>query len=370
MVSVITRAADGKVSLDHDGPISVYGLPLGNLHYYFAKARIVGLWPRVIKAFEWSSAIRSFVRVLHARGEADVVVYSNVWNDALLHPTNIPYAVRMDTPLFTARLVAGCGDQRGWKAYEWLEQRTVKKADLIFCLTPSEVEPIQQAYKIGAQTIVAVCNPVDTNLFRPQPRLPTCRPRIFHPGPRLDDWQKGTHILLAAMETVLLKFPDAQLVLAGKGVPDLSRVNKNVAQSVQSLGWLGPDQLAAQYAAADVTIVPSLNYEAFSLVAAESLAAGTPVIGTSVGGLRDLIQHSQAGLIVEPGAVAELSEAIITALSNGKLVQQMRSSGRRFAEAQFSFEAVGGQMSVLLKRLVSERSGTRSLEQRVAGSYQ
>src|SRR5262249_15750021 len=266
----------------------------------------VGVWPRVVKALEWGLGIRRFVKRLRSPGKVDVVIYSNVWVDGLCHPKSVPYAVRMDTPLCTVRNVPGCADQFAWRAYEFLERTTARRANAVICLTNEAAAKVQKEYGIESNKLVILSNPIDTDRFRPVASRTQLAPRIFHPGPRLSDWQKGTQVLLQAMEEVVLRFPSAQLVLAGIGKPDFSAASDRVTQSVQLLGWLDPEQLAQHYALADVTVVPSLNYDSFPSVCLESLAAGTPVIGTSVGGIPEIIQHLETGMIVPPGEPGEL----------------------------------------------------------------
>src|SRR5258708_22304924 len=159
------------------------------------------------------------------------------------------------------------------------------------------------------------------------------------------------------MEQLIALFPYAQLFLAGQGKPDLSRLSPRVAESIVSLGWLDSEALAKQYALADLTVVPSLNYDSFPTVCLESLAAGTPVIGSSVGGIPAVVRHMETGLIVPPGDSAALSEAIVRVLSDVSLLVRMRQRARQTAERDYSFEAVGKGMSALCERLVREHIG-------------
>jgi glycosyltransferase involved in cell wall biosynthesis len=354
-VRVITKRV-GDVSFEEtDGPVTIYGLPLGNLHYYLGKVAPIGIWPRVVKALEWGRNISKFVTRLQQQGKLDVVLYSNVWVEGFSHPKNVPFAVRMDTPLFAARTVPGCGDKTGWSTYERMERRVVRKADAVVCLTASAAAQVQSEYGLASNKTVVIPNPVDTDCFQPNGSGKGNELRIFHPGPRLDDWQKGTGILLNAMENVVAKFPQVRLVFAGTGKPDLSRVSSRVKQSVRMLGWLNPKQLAHEYALADVTVVPSLNYDSFPSVCLESLAAGTPIIGTAVGGIPDIVSQSETGLLVPPGDVDALSDALVRILSDSPLLSKMRQRAREWAVEKYGFQLVGRQMLDLCQRIVNDR---------------
>ena len=355
-VHVITKKVDGAPFKENDGPVKIHGLPLGNLHYYFGRLAPIGMWPRVIKALEWGRNIGDFIKQLHQESRIDLVIYSNVWIEGFWHPSSVPFAVRMDTPLFAARPVSGCGDRTGWNTFERMEQRVVRRADAVICLTELAAQQVQSEYRISSDQTVVIPNPVDLNRFRPCDSPRSDGLRIFHPGPRLDDWQKGTHILLQAMEDVIIKFPNAQLVLAGKGKPDLSKVSGRVVEALHFLGWLDPSELAQQYALADLTVVPSLNYDSFPSVCLESLATGTPVIGSAVGGIPDVIQSEETGLIVPPGDPRALGAAIIRAFSDVSLLNRMQRQARQVAEQNYSLDLVGRKMLNLCEQLVSVRA--------------
>src|SRR5439155_11944140 len=63
------------------------------------------------------------------------------------------------------------------------------------------------------------------------------------------------------------------------------------------VGAVAHERLPLYYSAADVTVMPS-SYESFGLVAVESLACGTPVVATRVGGLTSIVHDGETGLLV------------------------------------------------------------------------
>jgi len=78
---------------------------------------------------------------------------------------------------------------------------------------------------------------------------------------------------------------------------------------VTRLGDLKPDEVIPYYQSADLVVIPSLM-EAVSLAALESMACGTPVISTNVGGMPEIIKDGKTGYLVSPGHPDELAEAI------------------------------------------------------------
>ena len=85
------------------------------------------------------------------------------------------------------------------------------------------------------------------------------------------------------------------------------------------------EELPWYYDAASVQVIPSY-YESFSMVTAEALASGTPVIASDVGGPATLVQHGVAGYLVPPADEVALAERIAEVLDDASLRQ-------RFADA-------------------------------------
>jgi glycosyltransferase involved in cell wall biosynthesis len=106
-----------------------------------------------------------------------------------------------------------------------------------------------------------------------------------------------------------------------------------IAQRVIFLGALPHEQLALCYQAADVTVMPS-SYESFGLVAVESLACGTPVVATRVGGLSSIVRDGETGFLVpwrDPALFAERIRAILTDPARAaRLGAQARPSVERY----------------------------------------
>ncbi len=96
----------------------------------------------------------------------------------------------------------------------------------------------------------------------------------------------------------------------------LRRLSKSlkIESSVTFLGLVEQEKLPYFYSAADVCVFPSHN-ESFGLVALESLACGTPVVATDVGGIRSVVRDGETGYIVLDNAPQLLAEKITLALS-------------------------------------------------------
>jgi glycosyltransferase involved in cell wall biosynthesis len=104
-----------------------------------------------------------------------------------------------------------------------------------------------------------------------------------------------------------------------------------VGQEVRFLGSLDRSAVAQRYREADLFTLPS-SAEAFGNVFAEALASGLPVVGSTVGGIPELIEHGINGLLVPPGDPAALAKAIRYLADDPELRQQMSQRNRAKAE--------------------------------------
>jgi glycosyltransferase involved in cell wall biosynthesis len=81
------------------------------------------------------------------------------------------------------------------------------------------------------------------------------------------------------------------------------------------------------YASCDLILHPALHPEGFGRVMAEAQLAGVPVIATSIGAARELIDDGRSGLLVAPGDASALADAVRRVLEDPILSDQLRSGG-------------------------------------------
>jgi glycosyltransferase involved in cell wall biosynthesis len=145
---------------------------------------------------------------------------------------------------------------------------------------------------------------------------------------------KGTADFLMASQQVHQHHPDAVFVLVGEG-----QVPVPPAPWLRRLGRLDNRDVLALYAGADVVVVPSVIPDALSRVVLEAMAAGRPVIGTTVGGTPELIEPERTGLLVERRDPVALAAAIARLLDDPALAARMGEAARARVETRFSPEA-------------------------------
>jgi glycosyltransferase involved in cell wall biosynthesis len=119
--------------------------------------------------------------------------------------------------------------------------------------------------------------------------------------------------------------------VAGSG-PDLERLSETYP-TVEFLGRVSDADLTDLYARARALIVP--NVEEFGIAAVESQAAGRPVVAADAGGVRETVLPGETGLLVQPGDVDALAEALRDADFDGFSPTRIRAHAAQFSTESF-----------------------------------
>ena len=125
-----------------------------------------------------------------------------------------------------------------------------------------------------------------------------------------------------------------RLILAGDGEIEKAQqlaASFNVADKVTFLGWINSEKRDEVLSQADVFILPSYN-EGLPLAILEAMGWGLPVISTPVGGISELVISNQNGLLVTPGNIQQLSEAMELLIGNETLRLSLGSAARKTVE--------------------------------------
>jgi glycosyltransferase involved in cell wall biosynthesis len=240
----------------------------------------------------------------------------------------------------------------------WIEQRVYYRCDRFIVLSHAFGELLQQVYKIPAEKIHTIPGGVDierfqANLTRQQARqalgFPLERPILF--TPRRLALRMGIDKLLQALVEVKHQVPDVWLAIAGKGASRISleqQANELGLQNhVKFLGYVPDEQLPVAYQAADLTVVPSQSLEGFGLILLESLACGTPVLSTPVGGMPEVLSPLQPSLITETPSSDALSTRLIELLT-GKISLPDRAACREYAVGNYDWKILAPKVRDIL----------------------
>jgi glycosyltransferase involved in cell wall biosynthesis len=153
--------------------------------------------------------------------------------------------------------------------------------------------------------------------------------------------RKGTEVLLEAM--ALLKARGLSVRLRAVGQFDSDAYEREIKSRAAALGladavdWIGFRQdVTEQLRQMDVFVIPSVLSEAMPMSILESMAAGTPVVGTRVDGVTDLVEDGKDGLLAAPGDPQDLAH-VLARLIGGKVdVGALRRAAHRKQAQRFS----------------------------------
>jgi len=156
--------------------------------------------------------------------------------------------------------------------------------------------------------------------------------------------RKGVLNLVNAFAAVLARVPDARLELVGKAEnPDYTRAVKDkidrlgISDRISFVPERPQKELAERMGKAAVFVLPSLS-EALGRVVVEAMAAATPVIGSRVGGIPEMVIDGETGYLVDPGDEKALADKIVWFLMNPDKAEAMGRKAHEFAGSFFSTE--------------------------------
>ncbi len=225
-----------------------------------------------------------------------------------------------------------------------VEAEVMASADRIIAFSAHERDAMQRLYGADPKKVSLVPCGVDLSVFRPLDRKQV-RERLGLNGDKIllyvgrIEPLKGLDLLVETAAQMDIG-ESVRVIVVGadaNGGRELDRVKqlakeRNLEDQIDFVGQVDHTELPLYYNAADVCVVPSY-YEGFGLVALESMACGTPVVASRVGGLSTIIDHGSTGYLKSwrcPEAFANSLEMII---SNDGLQQSMGEAARKRAES-------------------------------------
>lgn len=169
---------------------------------------------------------------------------------------------------------------------------------------------------------------------------------------------KGPDLLIKAMPKVIKEITDVKLVVVGTGPmkEELKELSKTLGiygyEYVRFDGFVGDVfKKALYYKAADVFVFPTLK-DIFGIVILESIACGTPIVASNIGGIPDVIKDGETGLLIPPKNPEALANAIIKILQDKTLSSRLSKNGKEEAK-KYSWEKIAKDTEKLYKRVIN-----------------
>ncbi len=233
---------------------------------------------------------------------------------------------------------------RAWQARR-LEKRVFRASDLSIVTTPAMQARVSKDYGIDTDRVRVIPNYVDVDLFRPSASNSAKR-RVCVVG-RLEP-QKNIELLISALADTGI-----DLTIVGDGTLE-SELRAQAAAcnvNVDFVGRLPQREIPSVLHRSAAFVLPS-NYEGHPKALLEAMAAGLPVVGSDVSGIRDVIHHGETGLLSGTSA-EQLKAAITEVVDNPSLAQKLGHAARQHILESFTVEAVAKRELEIYSELVS-----------------
>lgn len=152
-------------------------------------------------------------------------------------------------------------------------------------------------------------------------------------------YEKGVDVLIESIPMVNAKEPGIAFRIFGSGDENEKLRKLCIKQKLDPKQLLRGTNFNINelLSLSDLAVIPSRN-ESFSLFALECMRAGAPVIATSVGGIPEVIENGETGLLIEPDNPVKLAESILRLYRDEKLRDQFAQKGRERFENVFSID--------------------------------
>lgn len=235
--------------------------------------------------------------------------------------------------------------------------------DDVALLTIGDLSDAIGSYGYDANRAQVITPLIPETLLIDEPTIDDSATDLLYVG-RLSD-EKGVDDLLQAFRLIATSEDAVRLHVVGSGpsADDLQGLadQLGIAGAVIFYGFVpkGPE-LWAHFDDADVFVLPSRT-EGLPRVIAEAMARGLPVVSTAVGGIPELIEHEENGMLVKPGNVEEFAAMVETVRADPALRSRLATGGRQTAES-LTFEVNRERLRDVLSDLASPSQVSRDTE--------
>jgi glycogen synthase len=275
-----------------------------------------------------------------------------------------------------------------YQASSWIEKTAYQSADGVIAVSSAMKHDVQALYGVAPGKVRVIYNGIDLQQYRPKPDpsvlaahgIRSDVPYVLFVG-RITR-QKGIIHLVRAIR----HFHRGVQVVLCAGAPDTPEIALEMTQAVERaradcphhIVWiqemLPKEQVIALYTHAAIFVCPSV-YEPFGIINLEAMACGTPVVASAVGGIPEVVEHGETGLLVPPEAIGptevepkhpeqfsrDLAAAVNVLLDDPELRASMAENARARVEQQFSWTSIARQTLEFYQELVAAHRSHRPI---------
>ncbi|UCF72291.1 MAG: glycosyltransferase family 4 protein [Deltaproteobacteria bacterium] len=258
------------------------------------------------------------------------------------------------------------------KTRRMIERVCLKRAVKIMVLSRYMEEKVRDIHGITANRIVVNPGGVELNRFKPSQNREALKNRLGFPEGKIHlltirnlEARMGIENLLRSIHILKKGQAGIHLVLGGEGIErqNLEKMIKDLGlrEEVSMTGFIPSRILPEYYGAADFFILPTRHLEGFGLVTPESMACGTPVLGTPVGGTKEILSHFDPEFLFSDTSAEAMAKGIQKAIERHfawkKEYDDLRVRCREYAATNYSWGRHLAQLKSILEEIISGRCG-------------
>lgn len=320
---------------------------------------------------EFRENMISFMRAERIRYD---LVHANFWMSALVAKElklllNIPFTVTFHALGHVRRLHQKEQDKFPPERV-LIEEQTIRLADHIIAECPQDKEDLINYYRADPEKITII--PCGFNPGEFYPINPVVARKKL--GLDLDDFiilqlgrmvpRKGVDNVIRSMARLKNLPQKARLLIVGgeSDVPDPAKCpeigrlqeiakQEDVLDRVLFTGRKDRNVLRYFYSAANV-FVTTPWYEPFGITPLEAMACGTPVIGSSVGGIKYTVDHGKTGFLVPPDNPESLAHTIGQLMKDNHLLQAMKKNALTRVHTFFTWRTIAEMVSAMYEKVI------------------
>lgn len=251
----------------------------------------------------------------------------------------------------------------------WVYSHLLNKVDSVIFVSEYIKLSAAKYFPKHAHKFVVVFNATDPNIFKPygdQAKLEVAdivdlkanAKYLLYVGRLTAD--KGVDVLIKAFHQILENNPETKLIIVGSSFfegavktayqEELIGLANKVSHGIIFTGFIPHNKLKYLYSVVDCVVLPSVWQDPCPLVVLETMASGTCLIASTVGGVPEVVEHEVTGVLVEPNQVDDLVFSIQTMLNNPQDMVEIGRSARMKVVAGYTWDHLVENMEKILEQ--------------------
>jgi glycosyltransferase involved in cell wall biosynthesis len=273
-------------------------------------------------------------------------------------PKDVPITFNFHGPWASESQSEGISNFIAYLKKTCIEKSVYNRCQRFIVLSKAFHKILHEEYQVPEEKIHIIPGGVDIDWFKPTITKQDARSKLnwslerptFFTSRRLVN-RVGLDKLLTAIAIIKPRIPDIMLAIAGRGPLEAALKQQatelELDNHVKFLGFLPDELLPVAYQAADFSVMPTQSFEGFGLAVVESLACGTPVICTPVGGMPEILEPFSPDLLTSSTTAMAIAEKLEQAVLRQIKVPSSNEC-RQYAIQNYDWDKITQQVRQVL----------------------